>query len=80
MKEKTKYGLQMFGCSADFKKNPDYFFKTMGEYGYSIIEPCIIFDDAEEFKRKHSKAGIKPPQLFPICSGHTKLHRSMSKK
>lgn len=45
MKNNIKYGLQMFGCSSDFKKDPDYFFKTMSGYGYKTIEPCIVFDE-----------------------------------
>ncbi len=65
MKNKIKYGLQMFGCSADFKKNPDYFFKTMKSYGYSIIEPCIIFDDAEEFKRNALESGNQAAAALP---------------
>lgn len=65
MKEKTKYGLQMFGCSADFKKDTDYFFKTMSEYGYLIIEPCIIFDDAEEFKKKALESGNQAAAALP---------------
>ncbi len=48
MKSNIKYGLQMFGCSADFNKDTDYFFKTMSGYGYKIIEPCIVFDEGSE--------------------------------
>ena len=50
MAGKIKYGVQMFGCSADFRKDTEYFFRTMREYGYSIIEPCIIFGE-DEFRK-----------------------------
>ncbi|MDO4458825.1 MAG: hypothetical protein Q4C42_01885 [Clostridia bacterium] len=51
-----RYGLQMFGCSADFRKDTDFFFKTMKDYGYSIIEPCIIFGE-DEFRANAIASG-----------------------
>ena len=40
-----EFGVQIFGCLAECKKNPDAFFKTLAEAGYKQIEPCILFDD-----------------------------------
>jgi sugar phosphate isomerase/epimerase len=40
-----EFGVQIFGCLADCKKDPDAFFKTLAEAGYKQIEPCILFDD-----------------------------------
>lgn len=57
MANKIKYGVQMFGCSADFRKDTEYFFSKMQEFGYTIIEPCIMFDDPEEFKAKAMELG-----------------------
>ncbi len=65
MKDNIKYGVQMFGCSADFKKDTDYFFKTMKDFGYSIIEPCIFFDDAENFKKKALESGNSAAAALP---------------
>ncbi len=65
MKNNIKYGVQMFGCSADFKKDTDYFFKTMKDFGYSIIEPCIFFDDAENFKKKALESGNSAAAALP---------------
>ncbi len=60
-----KYGVQMFGCSADFRKDTDYFFSKMSEFGYSIIEPCIIFDDADEFKKNAIENGNEGLAALP---------------
>ena len=40
-----EFGVQIFGCLAECKKNPDAFFKSLAEAGYKQIEPCILFDD-----------------------------------
>lgn len=40
-----KFGVQIFGCLAECKKDPDAFFKTLSGAGYKQIEPCIMFDD-----------------------------------
>ncbi|MHB8129503.1 MAG: sugar phosphate isomerase/epimerase family protein [Mobilitalea sp.] len=40
-----EFGVQIFGCLAECKKNPDAFFKALAEAGYKQIEPCILFDD-----------------------------------
>lgn len=40
-----EFGVQIFGCLAECKKNPDVFFKALSEAGYKQIEPCILFDD-----------------------------------
>ncbi|MDF2943635.1 MAG: Xylose isomerase domain protein barrel [Herbinix sp.] len=40
-----QFGVQIFGCLAECKKNPDLFFKALAEAGYKQIEPCILFDD-----------------------------------
>lgn len=50
-----EFGVQIFGCLAECKKNPEAFFKALAEAGYKQIEPCILFDDpsvmAEEARR-----------------------------
>lgn len=47
-----KYGVQLFGASKDFRKDTNEFFDRMNKAGITVIEPCILFDDAEEFKAK----------------------------
>jgi len=40
-----EYGVQIFGCMTDCKKDPDGFFRTLASAGYRQIEPCVLFDD-----------------------------------
>ncbi len=40
-----EFGVQIFGCLAQCKRDPDTFFKTLAGAGYKQIEPCILFDD-----------------------------------
>lgn len=40
-----EFGVQIFGCLAECKKDPDTFFKVLAGAGYKQIEPCIMFDD-----------------------------------
>lgn len=40
-----EFGVQIFGCLSECRKNPDAFFKSLAEAGYKQIEPCILFDD-----------------------------------
>ena len=40
-----EFGVQIFGCLAECKRDPDAFFKVIAEAGYRQIEPCIMFDD-----------------------------------
>ncbi len=46
------YGVQLFGCSKDFRKDTDKFFEEMKRIGLMQIEPCILFDEPNEFKEK----------------------------
>ena len=43
-----KFGVQIFGCLADCKKNPQGFFEQLAKAGYRQIEPCVLFDDPRE--------------------------------
>jgi sugar phosphate isomerase/epimerase len=40
-----EFGVQIFGCLAECKKNPDAFFRAIAEAGYKQIEPCVLFDE-----------------------------------
>lgn len=39
------YGIQIYGCLEEFRKNPEAFFRRLSDAGYRLIEPCILFDD-----------------------------------
>lgn len=47
-----RYGVQLFGASKDFRKDTNEFFDRMNMAGITVIEPCILFDDPDEFKAK----------------------------
>lgn len=53
------FGVQIFGCLVECKKNPDAFFKKLAEAGYKQIEPCILFDDAAQMMENAKKSGNK---------------------
>lgn len=52
-----QYGVQLFGCSREFRKGPHDFFVRMKAAGIEQIEPCILFDDPVEFKNKALASG-----------------------
>lgn len=37
-------GVQLFGCSKEFRADTEGFFDSMKQIGYTQIEPCILFD------------------------------------
>ena len=47
-----KYGVQLFGASKDFRKDTNEFFDRMNKVGITVIEPCILFDDADTILKK----------------------------
>lgn len=52
-----EYGVQIFGCMREFRKDPLTFFQKMKNAGISQIEPCIMFDDPIEFRLEVQKNG-----------------------
>jgi sugar phosphate isomerase/epimerase len=46
------FGVQIFGCLAECKKNPEVFFKKLADAGYKQIEPCILYDDPVKMLEK----------------------------
>lgn len=52
-----EFGVQIFGCLEECKKNPEAFFKTLSEAGYKQIEPCVLFDDPTEMMENAIKVG-----------------------
>lgn len=52
-----EFGVQIFGCLAECKKNPDTFFKSLAAAGYKQIEPCLLFDDPAIMVQKARMAG-----------------------
>ena len=69
-----EFGVQIFGCLNECKKNPDTFFKLLAEAGYKQIEPCILFDDpvkmienarmvGDEFMERLAETIWKPEEL-----------------
>lgn len=45
-----EFGVQIFGCMDQCKRDPEAFFKRTAEAGYRQIEPCILFDDPLEMR------------------------------
>ncbi len=77
-------GVQIFGCSKEFRKDPKAFFESMKEAGILQIEPCILFDDPIEFKENALKEGneffSKLPELLWLpheVEGFSKMLASM---
>ncbi len=52
-----KFGVQIFGCMAQCKQDPEGFFQTLAEAGYSQIEPCVLFDDPNIAEQKARREG-----------------------
>lgn len=52
-----KFGVQIFGCMSQCKKDPEGFFRTLAEAGYQQIEPCILFDDPIKAEEKARTEG-----------------------
>ncbi len=50
-------GVQIFGCMKDFRKNPKEFCMALRDAGILQVEPCILFDEPEEFRQKAIDAG-----------------------
>lgn len=44
------YGVQLYGCSKEFRRNTPEFFNKMRHVGILQIEPCVLFDDPEAFR------------------------------
>ncbi len=51
------YGVQLFGCSKEFRADPNKFFDDMKRIGIEQIEPCILFDEPEQFKKDALEQG-----------------------
>lgn len=60
-----KYGVQLFGCSREFRKNTDFFFQKMKDAGLFQIEPCIIFDNPDKYRAAALAAGNEFAAAFP---------------
>lgn len=54
-----EFGVQIFGCLTECKKNPEVFFKVLAEAGYKQIEPCILFDDPIKMAEDARTSGNK---------------------
>jgi sugar phosphate isomerase/epimerase len=62
---RMKYGVQLFGCSREFRRNTDNFFAEMKNAGLYQIEPCIMFDDPDIFRANALAAGNSFAASFP---------------
>ncbi len=62
---KRDYGVQLFGCSKIFREDTHGFFQKMKAAGITQIEPCIMFDDPDEFKRIALEGGNVFAATFP---------------
>ena len=62
---KREYGVQLFGCSKIFREDTHGFFEKMKSAGITQIEPCIMFDDPIEFKKKALERGDTFAATFP---------------
>lgn len=49
-------GVQLYGCSREFRQSPYFFFEKMKEAGFVQIEPCILFDDPVKLKENKETA------------------------
>jgi sugar phosphate isomerase/epimerase len=47
-----EFGVQIFGCMAQCKEDPEGFFRALSEAGYRQIEPCVLFDNFAEAEEK----------------------------
>ncbi len=52
-----EFGVQIFGCMEECKKDPEGFFHKLAEAGYQQIEPCILFDDPVMMAEKARREG-----------------------
>lgn len=43
-----KLGVQIYGCTMEFRKNPEMFCARMAAAGYTQIEPCVALSMTEE--------------------------------
>ncbi|MEG1427277.1 MAG: hypothetical protein RSC76_06265 [Oscillospiraceae bacterium] len=59
------YGVQLFGCSQEFRRNTSGFFAKMKEIGIGEIEPCLMFDDPIAFREAAEKRGDRFAASFP---------------
>ncbi len=68
------FGVQIFGCLEECKKDPEAFFHKLSQAGYRQIEPCILFDDpvrmaedailaGDDFTRKLAHNIWKPDEV-----------------
>lgn len=61
-----KLGVQLFGCSREFRQDPEAFFAELAKIGYTQIEPCILFDSPEESPLgKHFSGILWSPEETP---------------
>lgn len=59
------YGVQLFGCSKEFRQDPTGFFMRMKHAGIHQMEPCILFDDPIDFKLNAQARGDQTAALLP---------------
>ncbi len=59
------YGVQLFGCSKEFRADSDKFFDNMKRIGLMQIEPCILFDEPEQFRLEALERGDSFFALLP---------------
>ncbi len=77
-------GVQIFGCLAECKKDPDEFFRRVAEAGYQQIETCILFDNPVKMAEAAKAVGnqfmeslaenLWKPEELPDYIRRMKLH------
>ncbi len=57
------YGVQIFGCLRDFRKDPAGFFARLAQAGYQQVEPCVLFGDASGYPAALRELVWKPQEV-----------------
>lgn len=52
-----EFGVQIFGCMNECRRDPESFFQELSSAGYRIIEPCVLFDDPIRMVREAKARG-----------------------
>ncbi len=74
-----EYGVQIFGCLRDFRKDPEGFFARLSQMGYKQVEPCVLFGDASSYPAALAELVWKPqevPGFQEMMEGHGLALRS----
>lgn len=58
-----KYGVQIFGCLPEFRRDPKGFLARLESMGYGQVEPCVIFGREEDYPSSLWQRLWKPEEV-----------------